>query len=387
MKNILTAVLILTAVRAGAVQNIKYGSLEINPLVSVQQSYDSNIYLTKAAPKSAWINRTGLGVGLVNKVGSRLDLIGGYTIEFLSYSRATNINNATHHLANLGATARLSKRVTGALVDSYMQTTDQATSELTARALRVQNMAGVNVEAPLRGDLGFNLAVQHVYNNYLNSAFDMLDRQEMLAEGDVTYKVQPKTKLVLGYRYGTMDYRIPSAKNGDATYNNLDLGVSGSLAPKLVGTVKGGVQFRNYEKRLNQAANSITTFGYNAQLAWKPVESTDVIFYGARGNIESTYGDSRFYTSSMGDVTLSRQVRKIKAGLGVTYEDVRFPESTAATGKKRHDGNTSIHADAEYGIQKWLKAGAAYAYKSRASNERAFKYRDNVFSVSLKGLF
>lgn len=387
MKSILIAALMLAAANAGAMQNIKYGTLEINPLVSVQQSYDSNIYLTKNAPKSAWINRTGLGVDLMNKVGSRLDLRGGYTMEFLSYSRATNINNATHHLANLGAEARLPKSVTATLNDSYMQTTDQATSELTARALRVQNTAVFGVEAPIRGKFGFNLAAQHIYNNYLAAVNNALDRQEMLAGGDVTYKVQPKTKLLLGYRYGTMAYRLASAEKGDSFYNNFDAGVTGSIAPKLMGTVRAGVQYRRYEHSLNLADNKITTGGYSLQLVWKPAELTDVMLYGKRGNVESTYGDSRFYTSTMGDVALSRQVRKIKAGLGFNYETVAYPEKSTGTNKKRLDTNTGVRVTAEYSIQKWLKADAGYAYKNRTSNENAFEYHDSVVSVGLKGMF
>lgn len=387
MKNLLTAALLLTAADAAAVQNIKLGALEINPLVSVQQSYDSNIYLTRNAPKSAHINRAGLGADFAVKAGSRLDLKASYTAEFLSYSRATSINNATHHIGGLAAEARLPKDVTVTLDDRYLQTTDQATSELTARALRVQNTAGVHVEAPIRGRLGFNLAAQHTYHNYLATVNDLLDRQEMLVGGDVTFKVQPKTKLFLGYRYGTMAYKIASAEKGDAFYNNVDLGLTGNIAPKLVGTIKAGVQFRRYEERLNLAANDVNTGGYSAQLAWKPVELTDVVLFAKRGNVETTYGDSRFYTSNMGDLALSRRVRKITAGVGFNYEAVAYAEKTAAAGHKRLDTNTSARVTAEYDIQKWLKAGAGYIYRNRGSNENAFEYHDNIVRLELKGIF
>ena len=386
--NLLAAgALMLTAANAAAMQNIRYGTLEINPLVSVQQSYDSNIYLTRNAVKSAFINRAGLGVGFANKVGSRLDLAGGYTFESLSYSRAANINNASHHLASLAAEARLATGETVTLNDNYLQTTDQATSELTARSVRVQNTASFNLEGPRRNKFSFNLAAQHTYHNYLASANDLLDRQETLTGGDVTYKVQPKTQLVLGYRYGTLSYKLASAQKSDSFYSNLDMGVIGNIAPKLVGTIKAGVQFRSYEEHLNQAANSITTGGYSAQLVWKPVEKTDVTIYGKRGNVESSYGDSRFYTSSVGDIMVSRQVRKIRAGLGFNYEAIAFPERTATIGKKRFDINTGARLTAEYNIQEWLKAGAGYTYRNRASNENAFEYRDNMVSFDLKGMF
>lgn len=387
MKNILISVLMLTAANAGAMQNLKYGALEINPLVSVQQSYDSNIYLTKDQRKSANINRTGLGVGLVAKVGSRLDLKGAYTLEFLSYSRAASVNNATHHVASLGAEARLPKSIAVKLEDSYAQTTDQATSQLTPRALRVQNTAALDIEAPIRGKFGFGLSAQHTYHNYLAAANSTLDRQETLVGGDVTYKLQPKTKLFLAYRYGTLAYKEAADEAGDSTYNNVDLGLTGNIAPKLVGTVKAGMQYRKYANDLATADNKINTGGYSAQLVWKPLQLTEVIFYGKRANVESSYVNSRFYTSTVADLTLSRQVRKIKAGLGFNYETIAYPEGTTAVSPKRLDTNTNVRVTAEYNIQKWLKADAGYTYKNRASNENAFEYFDNVFTLGVKALF
>ena len=387
MKNILTGALMLTAANAGAVQNIKFGStLDINPMASISQSYDNNIYLTKSAPKSAWINRTGLGVDFVNRIGSRLDLTGGYTAEFISYSHSPRANDATHQLANLAVEARLPREVVVNLKDNYMLTTDQASSDLTRRVLRVQNTSEADVVAPLRGRFGFNLSAQHIYNNYLATNPE-LDRQEILAGGDITYKLQPKTKLLLGYRYGTLSYKEAAAETGNSYYNNLDIGITGSIAPKLTGTVKAGAQFRKYPNRISNASDSSTTAGYSAQLVWKPAELTDVIFYGKRGNVETKYNNSRYYTSTVGDITLSREVRKIKAGLGFNYESTSYSEKTQLTGRTRVDTNISLRLTADYNVQKWLKAGAGYVYKSRTSNETGFEYTDSVIGLNLKGIF
>ena len=409
------AALLLSLGEGGAIKNLHFGTLEVKPLVSDRQSYESNIYLTRNAPKFAWINRGELGVAFSNKadsrldrtatpsfisealtrfadkLGSRLSLTGGYTVEFLSYSRDIAINNVTHHTASMAVEASLPKSVTVTLKDSYAQTTDQATSELPTLTHRMQNIAELNMAAPLRGKLGFNLAAQHTYNDYLATAFNMLDRQEMLVGGDVTYRVQPKTQLVLGYRYGVMSYKEPSAKKGDSFYNNLDLGITGNIAQKLVGTIKAGVQYRCYTERLNQALDKIATPVYSLQLAWQPVELTDVIIYGKRSNVEtsvdSTSGNSRFYTSTMGDIDLSRQVRKIKAGLGFNYESITYAESTAATGKKRLDVYTGVRLTAEYNRQKWFKATAGYIIRNRASNNNLVGYRNDIISLELRGMF
>jgi hypothetical protein len=377
MKNLLIAIaLVLPAAPAAAQQNLKLGTLEIHPQVAMQASYDNNIYLVKQAPKGALISRNAFGVNLLNKVGSRLDLRGGYTLELLGYGANKANNDATHHLAN---------EMSVSIDDNWTQTTDQATSELTARAERVQNTAAFGFEAPIRGKFGFALAAQHTYHNYLLSS--SLDRQEMLVGGDITYKLQPKTRLFVAYRYGTLGYKEAADETNDSTYNNVDFGITGNIANKVTGTAKAGVQYRNYANDLGTADNDVTTAGYSLQLVWKPVEKTDVVLYGKRGNVESSYGSSRYYTSTVGDLTVSRQVRKVKASLGFNYETNDYPELSSGTSKKRLDTNTGIRCNAEYSVQKWLKADLGYTYKHRASNENDFEYSDNIVGFQLKGMF
>lgn len=385
MKNLIIAAVLLMPAAAGAQQNLKIGNMEVNPFMTTQESYDSNIYLTRNARKGSTINRSTLGFGLVEKIGSRLDLKGGYSMEVLGYYRAAATNDAVHHNANVSATAKLPKEATLTVEDKYKQSTDQATSELTQRALRVENMVGLNVNAPLRGKFGGAVVLQHVYNNYLDGAYSALDREESLVGFDVNYKLQPKTQLFFNYRYGNLVYQAGDVNN--ATTNNMDLGITGDIAPKVVGTVKAGVQMRHYGKDLATAKDDLTTAGYSAQAVWTPMEKSEVILYGKRGNVESNFGNSRFYTSTLMDLTVTREVLKIKAGLGLSYEGVLYPEKTIATNRQRLDENANVRLTAVYNVQKWLIADFAYTYKDRTSNEDIFEYKDNVISLGIKALF
>ena len=385
MKNLLIAAVLLMPAAAGAQQNIKLGNMDVNPFMSTQESYDSNIYLSRNKRKGSTINRSALGFELIQKVGSRLDLKGGYSMDVLSYAVNTSTNNAVHHNAGFSATARLPKSMTLSVDDKYKQTTDQATSQTTKRATRVENTAGLNLEAPLRGNFGFTVAVQHVYNNYLSGNFSGLDREETLMGADVSYKLQPKTRMFVSYRYGNLNYQ--SGNTNDATYNNVDLGLTGDIAPKVMGTVTAGMQARKYKNDSGTAKNDITTMGYSAQAVWKALAKTDVTIFGKRGNVESTYGSSRFYTSTLMDVGVTRQVNKIKAGLGFGYESVLYPEKTTLANPKRLDENTSVRLTAVYNIQKWLTADCGFTYKSRNSNESTFEYNDKALSLGIKAMF
>lgn len=389
-KLIMPAIMIFAASNAAAMGNIKFGNLEINPFVSTQESYDSNIYLEMDGKDSSMINRTSVGVDLMHKLGSRIDLTGGYTLELLSYDESPTTNNAAHNLANLGVKVMLPKKMTLTVEDKYADTTDQATTQETDRAERLQNDAKVRFEAPIRGKLGFALEAAHTYHNYIT--VDSLDREELIGGADITYQLMPKTKAMLSYRYGDLNYVDDGTENYDSNYHNIHLGLVGNIAPKLTGTVKAGAQQRKYTSGPAGVDNDITTGGYSAQLMWKAVPRTDIILYASRNNVETRYNNSRFYTSTLTDLSFAREVRKVKLTVGASYEMIEYAENTPTTGKKREDTNISARLTADYSIQKWLKAGLSFNHKARLSNESnasgvEFGYRDNVIGASLKGMF
>jgi hypothetical protein len=392
MKKIVIAVVsVFSVTSVSAMQNLKLGGLAIHPVASVQEQYDSNIYLSRDAVKSSLINRSSAGFGFLNTEGARLSLKGGYAVEILSYDRAYRTNNAVHHNAALELGYKLSGDRNISAAENYLATTDPANSENFSRAKRVSNVARAAFEAPLKGQFGYSIDVQHTINDYLSSKYDMLDRAEILAGAAVDYKLQPKTKVFAAYHYGSLRYDKPNlttdVRTNDAIYNNIDLGVTGDLTAKLTGTVTGGVQYRNYDAGLNNAADKQTTGGYGLRLTWTPVKQTEVLLYGKRANIESIYLDSRYYISTLNYLGVTREMNKFKAGVGFAYEAVGYPEETPGANAKRHDGNTNATANLDYNVQKWLTAGVGYAYKTRVSNERINNFVDNVISLQIKGMF
>jgi hypothetical protein len=283
--------------------------------------------------------------------------------------------------------------MTVAVTDKYAETTDQATTQETDRAERVQNNATVRFEAPIRGKFGFALEAGHTYHNYLATANSPLDREELLSGADITYQLMSKTRAMISYRYGDLNY-VKNTGKGDATYNNVEAGLVGNIAPKLTGTVKAGLQMRKYARGNTGVDNDIDTFGYSAQLLWKAVPRTEIILYARRANVETSYGDSRFYTTTLTDLAFSREVRKVKLTLGGSYETIEYAEDTNAVTlpRPREDENITARLMAEYTIQKWLKADLGYNYKARLSNDSdsgnvEFGYRNNVISASLKAMF
>ncbi|MCX5783621.1 MAG: outer membrane beta-barrel protein [Elusimicrobia bacterium] len=382
----LTAVCILSAQALWAIQNIKLGGMEINPFVYEEGYYDDNIYLAESDKTETFYSKTSAGIKALQKLKENFSIGGGYRFEGLVYSKQQSANNAAHHYADIDISAEFARQSKLSVYDQFASTTDPANSELFARTKRMQNLAALRFEAPIAGNFGYRLHGSHVHHEYLDSAYEILNRNEYKLGGGLSYRVKPKTALFADYSYGNMKYQ--NVENNEAKYSNIDGGVIfDNITQKVSGMVKAGVQLRDYEKSLPGAENSATTLSYGMALKWVPQQNSEVSVLGERNNIESLYADSRYYTSTNAEINWKHSVSKFDLGMGVGYEIVSYPEDTPGTTEKRSDKISKFTLGADYNIQKWLKAGVSYGYKNRASNETAYEYADNLIGASIKAMF
>lgn len=379
------AVLAGLADNALAVQNIKLGKMDVNPYVGEDIKYDSDIYLRNTNVKDSLINKLTAGVGLLQPLEERLGVQADYHAQYLAYARDPGINNIIEHYLSLGLNYKLPKDMFMAASESLKKTSDQATSELTARAERVENIADLQYEAPLKGPYGYGIEVRHTYHNYLSPSNDALDRSEILLGLGLRYKLQPKTLLFADYQYADLKYRITSAN--DAYSSNVQAGLAGKIAPKVDGMVKATYQLRNYRNDIANASKNGATLGYGAQLKWTPNEKSNVILFGQRANVESIFGNNRYYRSTLFDLQLVRAVRKISVGIGGGFEAIRYPEPINNLGTMRKDDIWQFRVNMDYDIQKWFKTGLSYNLKNRNSSDGSSSYDDNVIGISVKGQF
>jgi len=366
-------------------QNIKLGGLNIDPFVSTEGKYDSNIYLQSNA-KGAWINDSAVGVRFSQKFSNRLKLQAGYQLDLITYSVSPSNNNAVHHTADISGTATVGKDINMKLGEKFLATTDQASSELTARAKRVENDVNFLLESPLKGNYGFRVEVADAYNKYLATEYAALDRNQVTVGVAGTYKLMPQTLAVLGYNFNNVAYKSNTANN--STINKINGGLEGKIANKVTGTVSAGAQFRNYKNSLNTASNNATTFSYGLGLSWQATENSTLLLQGIRDNIESTYVNSRYYTSTLTNLIFNHKIgTKWDVGAAFGYEYVVYPENTPGLNEKRKDGYLRLGVDVGYDIQPWLKAALAYDYKNRSSNEGQFNYKDHVTGLQIRATF
>ncbi len=393
MKRILLCLLAVAFLGSSAQSaQIKLGGLSINPYVFTEGKYDDNIYLVNAAAKDSWINRSAIGAAFSQQLESRLSLKADYRFENLAYSEKPEINNAVHHVGALALDMQLPKNMSLFIGENYEYTTDQATSELNARAKRMKNAAMAKFEAPIQGNFGFGADVQHVVNDYTADVNKTLDRTDLLFGGGIRYKLQPKTQLVVNYRYGALDYKNPDGttnQKNDTTYQNVEAGVEGRITSKIGGEIKANNNFRHYKYAVTGTKRDPSTLGYGVALKYAADETTLIKLMAKREAFETTAGVNRFYRSTLTDLQVTKKSNKFTFGIGGSFEKLDYPEIIAGQTKKRSDDLSTFRFNADYDIQKWLKANAGYSYRIRESNlsSLGYDYEDNTVLVGLKAMF
>lgn len=371
--------------------NFKLGPVEVHPFLGIEERHDDNIYLTTGSETASGITQAGVGTNFVLKIKDRHALNLGYKADLLSYANDSDNNNAVHQTVDFGLACKSPSGWTLNASDKFQDTTDQASSELTQRARRVQNDADVRLTYKSETGLGGAVDVQHTVHNYLRPALEVqLDRSESRAGVEFLYPVASKTRALVGYQYTVINYD-KDASGKDSTGHEASLGVQGDLLAKVTGLVKAGYTMRDYDDTVVGVKNDFQTASALVQVDWRPTERTQVTVAGTRNLAEATFATNRFYEATTGSIQVTQKIfNKWSAGVRASYENDRYPEATTIRAKtaKRADGIVQGGLNLDYDVQEWLKAGAFFQHRSRTSNfSDNFDYSNNIVGLNVKLAF
>ena len=354
--------------------------------------YDSNIYLTANAETFAYINQTA--VGFKFKQGFQNSYVyGGYKFDLLTYSEQQSANNAVYHDVHGGFKIKFPSELTVALKENYIATTSQETSEMTVRAKRTKNDLNFFTEFPLSGKLGLRANLRHINHNYLPSSLNSMDRSHLYASGGFTYLFFPETSVFVNYKYDGTDFK--SVNTHDAKSHNASISIEKKLSPEIIGKIGAGFEFRKYENNFvlapNTSGNKYDTFTFDAQVVWKPQSQSRVILIAERKNIETGLDIvnelSRFYTSTLIDLSWFHTMDKFDFNLGFGWEIAQYPEINNDAAKRRDDRYSTFRAEISWHLKTWLTAGVNYGFKNRSSNLVTTEYDGHIGGISLKSAF
>ena len=377
--------------------NIHYGQLALHPYYQFTELYDSNIYLAPrqqpngaivgGGVKSSWITKNELALEAVLPWRQLHNFAAGYGAEFQNYTTDARANDTINQRAHLDYVYTGAYGLTFSAGDRYLNTTDQASSQLVDRNRRWSNEVYTALDYnPQNGYLAGGVDASHTVTKYLGPAIGrLLNRYSQRVGFNAGYKIQPQTKLYASYhraiKHYTVHRELPDQDKNSKSHD-VGLGVSGVLAPKITGQVEGGMTYREYDEAPIGGVTRVTrNFTVATNVVYKPTERTDVILGLSRNLQESISDSNRFYISNSATLDVKHKFpRKFSAGINLAFGLDKYPD-TQAIGATRGDRRDDIYQGgiwATYDIQAWLSTGLSYVYRERNSTFTGqFNYQDH----------
>jgi hypothetical protein len=354
------------------------GQARFKGALTFSEKFDSNIYLTSNSKKTDFINVVNPKVfmDLPFGIDERHNLQVLYSAEIGSYS-----NYHRNNYQNQDAVGLLNFKLPFgyfAIRDTFAKTSDRAGTEFTTQIKRTENQADALFGVEFN-KLANEFAYTHYTRRFDDRGYAIYDYYEDIGTSTTYYQLFPKTKALLEYNYGVIDYTKDSSRDG--YYNQIRVGLKGDLTGKTVGVAKFGYQERKY-RTIGQDGygNFVAEVGLMSQLS----ERTQLKFRFMDSAIESIYENNNYYNNNLVSLELIQGLIGNFTIIGsATAERNFYPESSPTYSRKRRDTILTGSLGLEYQAKDWVKAGLNYEYKEDISNIDVQDYNRNQVMVSI----
>ncbi len=358
------------------VTGIRIGKATLKTGFSTQGQFDSNVYLASNNPKRDYIFtlRPKILMDLPFGQGARHILQMMYVGEGGIFCDQTKQN-----YYNQNAAANLNLKLPFGYFnvnDDFRDTRDRAGTEFTTQVHRLENRVGTTIGIE-KNKFTFETGYANFFKRYYQKQYEGLDYFENTFRGTVYYQMFPKTKALIDYAFGLLDYYNDRQRNGH--FNQVVGGVKGELTGKTVGVAKAGFQERGYD-----SGDGYTGFVGELGLITQFSEKTEVSLNYFTTPVESTSSSGNYYTGNTVRAQLDQKLFGNFSAL-VRSEISRdiYPQTDLGASIKRRDWIFGEGVWLYYHIKKWGKVGIGYDYRRRGSNIDSESYTDHLVSTRL----
>jgi hypothetical protein len=376
------------------------GPFEITPDLTLEQRYDSNIFLTAEQAEDDFITK-----GILNlKVALPIRLTGGRRIiPSISYfaEAAAFIKNSDENFQNQGISggleldfplARPDQRLTLNASNRFRSVTElispaeqrdafnassrsSSVTELTSSA--EQSDIGRRTrrnENFLTADAGYFLTRRdEVHLTYNRLDVDQKDINEFFSRNEntigLTYsrQISPLFSGLIEYDYKFVEFTNlgPADPDFSSTGHIIAIGIRRDPEARLSGIFKAGAELRNFERQADVVRPfALATLGYRIT----PRLLTNLLF--TRAIQESTNQDFAFFEATIARLRLTQQFTpKLSAFVDGAFELDEFQDRVSpGEPKRRSDRLYGAAVGGEYLVAHWLTAGLSYLYQTKGSN-------------------
>ncbi len=357
---------------------VRLGPFRLHGFVSESYGQDSNVFLLEDDPESSSV--------IVSEGGLRLDLVHsrqlfltGYRIRTNSYSEK-DARDSTEHEAMLKGHFRLNSFFIK-LDDEYAKLYEPTPLYFTTKAGREEHRGTASI-----GFDGKKLYLEAGYGirnyNYTGKDYDRANNQQGITSGTLGYRFSPKTKLMVRFDSGYVDY--DEDFQNDYSYTSIFLGIDYKVSEKLlsylfVGSTSQSVDIEN-DKSQTKEFSGTSALG---SVAYKPTEK---IMINATLLRELQYNAYVNYlvVTEVEVKARYRWTRKVAVSARIEFETSQPSEKIMTMyPSSRITGGIS----ARYDFTRWVSVGLDVEFTDKSSSRDLQSYSGTKIFLFLTAYF
>ncbi len=362
-------------------EGIGFQNIYFHPTLGLSGYYRSNIHIREEDPVGDYVLRISPGFTL-DIPWRPAEFRGLYRADIYRHDRYRD-QDRVHHLADGTADIWLSDFGLR-FRNRFSRASTIWETEFFERLFRDDNTATITA-------LGFfnRLQIEAGYRNFRRRfqqvEYHPADRMEHQGLFTGYYRVSPKIRALVKYTYNSIEYRITPTRDGQ--FHEIQAGVRGNIAPRLVGVVRAGWQERRYDQPELEDYSGLV--GY-ISLEHKYSQNTEFELGWEGTPRESIYAGNSYYLINRFWLRWNQQLtNKLLARPELLYYHHRYPATVEIEGesKRRTDITWQAGGRLSYQVQQWLEAALSYHYRNRDSNISGLSYEDHIVTVGVSAYY
>ncbi len=354
---------------AGATVGRSAERLVPRPHLDLSATYDDNVFISPSNKTNDLYFTISPGLRLEYGDPKRNWLAVDYTASIVRFMDLTS-ENTVNHTATFDAHVRFNKL--SVAVTHVLQDVTGANVEVGDRIEQMQNVTDVSLEYQVSSKTSLGVNYHQQFREFDSPT--QIDNQQYEAGAAFYYRLFSKTDVFGQFNYGWVNVETG---NGDARYQEVNLGVRTTPASKIVGTAKAGYQHRDFEN----AIGSINSIVASVSLVDNFTDRTSVELIVSRSINPSVTSPGNAYTATRAGLSLRQKLwnRKILFSAGGAYEHDEFDQPVLGVDRSDDYWEASLGLDCD--VTKWLQVGAAYRHRRNGSTLHSVSFDGNIATV------
>lgn len=243
-----------------------------------------------------------------------------------------------------------------------------------------------------RGEFRFGVTQTNREYSETVRNFNQLSEKSTAPSAAILYRLGNKTQLLAGISESDVTGGN-SARKVSRQYVGFELDASAITS--------GAVRVNNVRENFAGNQTDLEYIGWDVELTWKPRRFSTVKVTGGRETSRGLFNldDDALATFRSPDLGLSTDIRvdwlhswkeRFSTQLGFQYNNNEVlvdDQSAGALGKGASDVTTTVRAQADYSLRRWLDVGAFFVTDTRNGGTDERDYRRTLVGVTANGTF